>query len=86
MAQFSAFKISTLSSTKKDNKTALHFLFFELLRKVGADVFENCNQKCQEGVSSKTLYQGMEIIHCRLLKTSRCVFLNFLQIEDQAGL
>ena len=27
----------------------------------------------------------MNIIQCRLLKTSRCVFLNFLEIEDQAG-
>jgi hypothetical protein len=41
--------------------------------KVGADIFENCNQKCQEGVSSKTHYQGMDIIQCRLLKTSKCV-------------
>ena len=29
--------------------------------KVGADIFKNCNQKCQEGVSSKTHCQGMDI-------------------------
>ena len=28
--------------------------------KVGADIYENCNQKCQEGVSSKTHYQGRD--------------------------
>ena len=26
--------------------------------KVGANIFANCNQKCQEEVSSKTHYQG----------------------------
>ena len=31
--------------------------------------FENC----KEGVSSKTHYQGMDIIQCRLLKTFRYV-------------
>ena len=42
-------------------------------KKVGADISENCNQKFKEEVSSKTLCQGMDIIQCRLLKTSRCV-------------
>ena len=44
---------------------------------VSCYIFENRNQKYQEGVSSKTHYYvsgpGMDIIQCRLLKTSRCV-------------
>ena len=31
------------------------------LEKVGADVFENCNQKFQEGVGYLNHYQGMDI-------------------------
>ena len=47
---------------------------FDIFFKFGFDTFENCNQKCQEEVSSKTLYQGMDIIQNRLLKSSKFVF------------
>ena len=53
LPQLSAQQKTTTKQKKKQEK--------KYWEKVGVDIFKNCNQKCQEGVSSKTHYQGMDI-------------------------
>ena len=50
-------------------------------------VLYNVVYNCKSGKmkKSKLIYQRMDIIQCRLLKSSKCDFWNFLKIEHRDG-